>query len=156
MQYDWKNVGDYDDESFEEVVPMDYMRAALVPADFVLTAGVQPEGLAYNNLPANWIALDTMALYAQEEWQQMSIVVPVPAAGNYRVVFAWINPADEYTFGVPAAIDNLSIVHKDWPTDIEGGAGIETKAIKFMKNNHVYILVNGVVYNITGQKVDVK
>ena len=33
---------------------------------------------------------------------------------------------------------------------------INGKAVKFIRNNHVYILINGTVYNVTGQKVEVK
>jgi len=34
--------------------------------------------------------------------------------------------------------------------------GADGKAVKFIRNNHVYILINGTVYNVTGQKVEVK
>ena len=131
------------------------MRAALVPADVELIHGVQPTGLTAENLPAGWIALDENApLVDQEDWQHKSVVVPV--SGLYRVVFVWIND-ESSSNGVPAAIDNLSIVHKDYPTDIEGAnAGKDTKALKFIRDNHVYIMLNGKVYNVTGQAVELK
>ena len=94
-----------------------------------------------------------MALVNQEDWQHKSVVVPVN--GMYRVVFVWIND-DSFSNGVPAAIDNLSIVHKNYPTDIEGTGANGVQAIKFIENDHVYILVNGVVYDLTGRKVNVK
>ena len=37
---------------------------------------------------------------------------------------------------------------------IETGAGIDGKAIKFIRDNHVYILVNGVLYDATGRKIE--
>ena len=83
----------------------------------------------------------------------MSVVVPV--TGIYRLVFAWVND-DDYSDGDPAAIDNIAIRHEAYPTDIEGGAGIENTAIKFIHNDQVYIFLNGTVYTITGQKVELK
>ncbi len=152
VSYDWKCVGEYN----EEDGAIDFMRAALVPADVVLTPGEQPFGLTATNLPAGWIAIDeNAALVSQSAWQRKSVVVPVES-GLYRVVFVWIND-DSFSDGVPAAIDNLSIVHKDYPTDIEGAnAGKDTKAIKFIRDNHVYIMLNGKVYNVTGQAVELK
>jgi len=151
VSYDWKCLGEYN----EEDGAIDYMRAALVPADVVLTPGEQPAGLTATNLPAGWIAIDeNAALVSQSAWQRKSVVVPV--TGLYRVVFVWIND-DSFSDGVPAAIDNLSIVHKDYPTAIEGAnAGKDTKAIKFIRDNHVYIMLNGKVYNVTGQAVELK
>ena len=106
-------------------------------------------------MPAGWIALDEdSALVAQSEWTNKEVTVDV-VAGLYRLVFIWINDESD-SDGAPAAIDNIAIERTGWATDIEGGAGIEGKAVKFMKNNHIYILKNGVVYSITGQKVEVK
>ncbi len=152
VSYDWKCVGEYN----EEDGAIDYMRAALVPADVVLTPGEQPTGLTATNLPTGWIAIDeNAALVSQSAWQNKSVIVPVES-GLYRVVFVWIND-DSFSDGVPAAIDNLSIVHKDYPTAIEGAnAGKDTKAIKFIRDNHVYIMLNGKVYNVTGQAVELK
>lgn len=151
VSYNWKNMGDY---IVENDLPVDYLRVALAPADIQLTAGVLPEGLSHATLPTGWIALDNdSALYGQSNWQNMSVVVPV--TGIYRLVFAWVND-DDYSDGDPAAIDNIAIRHQAFPTDIESGAGIESKAVKFIYNDQVYILLNGAVYNITGQKVELK
>lgn len=153
VSYDYKCIGEYNDEDGA----LDYLRVALLPADVALTAGVQPEGLAPAVLPTGWQALDkdTAALVAQEEWIRQSAVASIPAVGMYRLVFIWIND-DSDSDGDPAAIDNLLIIHKDNATDIQSGAGIENKAVKFMHNNQVYILLNGVIYNVTGQKVELR
>ena len=130
------------------------MRVALVPAAEELTAGVAPEGLTAENLPAGWIALDeNAALVGQANWQSKSVIVEV--TGLYRLAVIWIND-DSFTDGEPAAIDNLSIRHKDYPTDIDNASGENAKAVKFIRNNQVYILLNGAVYTVTGQKVDMK
>ena len=151
VSYDWKAEGEFNDEDGA----IDYMRAALVPASVELEGGVKPAGLTESLMPAGWIALDEdSALVAQSEWTNKEVTVDV-VAGLYRLVFIWINDESD-SDGAPAAIDNIAIERTGWATDIEGGAGIEGKAVKFMKNNHIYILKNGVVYSITGQKVEVK
>ena len=139
--------GDYDDES-EEVELYDYMRVALVPENAVITAGTPA-------LPEGHIALDNGGLYGATAWQHLvkDDVEVVP--GRWKLLVAWFND-DSDGDQTPAAIDNISIRHKAFPTDIEAGAGIESKAVKFIYNNQVYILLNGTVYNITGQKVEIK
>ena len=153
ISYDYKCVGEYN----EEDGALDYMRVALIPADVELTAGVLAAGLTSTTLPAEWIALDgAQALVSQAAWTLKSAVTPTIAAGLHRLVFVWTND-DADSDGAPAAIDNLLIKHLDYPTDFENAdSNIGSKAVKFIRNNQVYILINGVVYNITGQKVEVK
>ena len=144
VSYDYKCVGEYNDEDGA----IDYLRVALLPSDVVLTAGVQLSDLVQ--------PLDNKSpLVAQSAWTRKSAIASIPAVGMYRLVFIWIND-DLDSDGAPAAIDNISIMHKDNPTDIQSGAGIENKAVKFIYNNQVYILLNGNVYNITGQKVELR
>ncbi len=144
VSYDYKCIGEYNDEDGA----LDYLRVALLPADVALTAGVQLDNLVQ--------PLDhDSALVAQSAWTRMSAVASIPAIGMYRLVFIWSND-DVDSDGAPAAIDNLLIIHKDWATDIQSGAGIESNAVKFIHNDQVYIMINGAVYNVTGQKVELK
>lgn len=143
--YDWKANGDYNVEENEQY---DYLRVVLVPASAVLTAGTP-------SLPEGYIALDGGGLYGATEWQHYVADDVEVVPGQYKLVFAWFNDESDGE-DTPAAIDNISIKHKDNPTDIQSGAGIENKAVKFIYNNQVYILLNGNVYNITGQKVELR
>lgn len=144
VSYDYKCVGEFNDEDGA----LDYLRVALIPSNVALTAGTLLTDLVQ--------PLDhDSALVAQSAWTRMSAVASIPTVGLYRLVFIWSND-DADSDGVPAAIDNLLIVHKDNATDIENGAGIQTKAVKFIRDNHVYILINGNVYDMTGRKVEIQ
>ena len=146
ISYEWKANGDYDLEVGEIY---DFLRVVLVPASVSFEAGDA-------DLPAGAIALDGgEQLYGAEGWRNFSAELENVSAGVYKLVFAWFND-DAYGDDTPAAIDNIAVVHTSYPTDIQNGAGIENQAVKFIRDNHVYILLNGNVYNITGQKMELK
>ena len=148
VSYDWRANGES---------TYDYLRVAIVPASVELAAATSvPTGFGATGLPTGWKAADGgTKLNLSDAWQSKSVVVENIVPGYYQFVFAWRN--DNSTGAQsPAAVDNIHIQHLDYPTDIEGNAGITNQAVKFLHNNQVYILVNGVVYSITGQKVEVK
>ena len=148
VSYDWRANGESN---------YDYLRVAIVPATAELVAGsAKPTGFAVSALPIGWVAADGGAkLNLLDTWQSKSVIVEDIVPGYYQFVFAWYND-NSGGAQAPAAVDNIHIQHLDYPTDIEGNAGFENKAVKFIQNDQVYILINGVVYNITGQKVEVK
>jgi len=151
FQYDWKCEGEY----YEEDGALDYMRVAIVPATVETAAGLTPpDGFAGDALPAGWIALDGgQALVEADAWQHVSVDTAL-TAGDYKVVIAWVN--DEADAGeTAAAIDNFSIRYKQGQaTGFNDGLIGSDKAVKFIRNNHVYILVNGRIYDATGRKVE--
>lgn len=150
FSYDWKANGEAGYSIY------DYLRVLLAPSTVELTAGTLPSGLSSTSKPADWIALDGGALYGTTDWQHKDVTVDNVVSGLYQVVFLWRNDGSGGDQS-PAAIDNVSIRSYSPATGIESGAGIEgAKAVKFIRNNQVYILVNGTVYNVTGQKVEVK
>ena len=143
ISYEWKANGDYDGEEI-----YDYLRVALVPDAEAIEAG--------GDLPTGAVALDGgQELYGAEGWHDFSIDLENVSAGLYKLVFAWFNDEQEGE-DTPAAIDNITVVYTSYPTGISNGAGIENQAVKFIHNDHVYILLNGNVYTVTGQKVELR
>ncbi|MBQ7438592.1 MAG: fibronectin type III domain-containing protein [Paludibacteraceae bacterium] len=150
FSYDWRSNGEAGYSIY------DYLRVLLAPSSAELTAGTLPSGLTASAVPADWIALDGGALVSATEWQHKDVTVDDINPGLYQIVFVWRNDGSTGS-QTPAAIDNIHIQHLAYPTGInETGAGIENKAVKFIYNNQVYILLNGNVYNITGQKVELR
>ena len=105
FSYDWRANG----ENYNGT-PFDFLRVALVPASVTLEASTsRPTDFNYNTLPDGWMALDGGSqLNLATEWQTASNEVVVPAAGTYKMVFAWRNDSSAGT-NPPAAIDNVSI-----------------------------------------------
>ena len=95
------------------------------------------------------------ALVANDIFTRHDAIVTVPA-GHYRVAFIWIND-DSFSDGEPAAINCLYVKRGDATGLPEGGnAGFGAEAVKFIRDNRVYILVNGAVFDMTGRKVELK
>lgn len=147
VSFKWKAEG----ESFGDE-PVDYLRAAIAPATAELTAGSIPAGFSESTLPAGWIAIDGgNALFGEAEWQDQEAKIELNA-GTYKVVFIWYND-EESSDGAPAAVDDLKIVVSDPGTgvwNIDAGE----KPVKFIRDNKVFILVNGAIYDATGRKVE--
>jgi hypothetical protein len=129
----------------------------IVPATVELAAGTSlPSGLTATGVPAGWKAADGGAqLSRSDAWTSKSVIVEDIVPGYYQVAFAWRNDGSGGAQS-PAAVDNIHIQHLDYPTAIGNIEGEGAQAVKFLYNDQVYILINGVVYNITGQKVEVK
>ena len=146
--YDWNANGE---------AGWDFLRVVLAPANVELEAGTSLySGLTKNNVPAGWFALDGgLELSAATDWSNKSVELNV-SAGIYNVVFVWKNDGSGGS-DTPAAIDNFSIAFKyNEGTGFDSYDATETNAVKFIKNQQIYILHNGVVYDITGRKVEVK
>ena len=148
VSYDWRANGES---------TYDYLRVAIVPATVELAAATTtPSGFGPTGLPTGWKAADGGSkLNLSDAWASKSVIVEDIVPGYYLFVFAW---RDDTSTGAqsPAAVDNIHIQHLDYPTAIGNIEGEGAQAVKFLYNDQVYILINGVVYNITGQKVEVK
>lgn len=145
VSYDWRANGESN---------YDYLRVAIVPASVELTAATSvPSGFSTTGLPTGWKAADGGSkLNLSNAWQNKSVVVENIVPGYYMLVFAWRNDNSTGTQN-PAAVDNIHIQHLDYPTAIGGTDAEGVQAIKFIENDHVYILLNGVIYDLTGRKV---
>ena len=101
IKYDWRAEGE---SSF------DYLRVALVPATAKLTAGSSAvSGLNSSSLPTGWRALDGGSkLNLSSAWQTVQSDEISLQAGQYMVVFAWVNDGLSGS-NPPAAVDNFSI-----------------------------------------------
>ncbi|MBR4506577.1 MAG: fibronectin type III domain-containing protein, partial [Bacteroidales bacterium] len=106
LSYDWKANGESN---------YDYIRAWLVPASQMPTAGYLPDGTTstytFNSsgvAPAGWISIDGGAkLNQMTSWQTHEEELNVPA-GTYHLLFMWANDGSGGT-NPPAAIDNVSL-----------------------------------------------
>ncbi len=109
--YDWRGDGES---------AYDFIRMALIPVDFEVTAGsTYPLDFSADGLPEGWISIDGGAkLNLQSEWQHdIYEDVQVPA-GLYRAAIIWQNDTSAGT--QPAgAIDNFSIAPGNY-TPVEG------------------------------------
>ena len=144
FSYDWKAEGRNNED-----VPADYLRVALVPATATFPAGMKLPSFSGTNLPNGWIALDGgHQLNQSAEWQTISIEDVAIEEGTYKILLAWRNESTDGVANTPAAVDNFTITKKSVATGINSAASAD-KPLKF-------ILVNGVIYDIMGRKVEVK
>ncbi|MBP5546626.1 MAG: T9SS type A sorting domain-containing protein [Bacteroidales bacterium] len=104
--FDWKSNGEDNH---------DFLRAALVPAQTILTPGDYSGFDDDSAVPAGGIPLDGAHFLSQRtNWQTQcgSFVIDTP--GNYIWVFMWHNDDNIYN-QTPAAIDNVNLVPNDCP-----------------------------------------
>ena len=120
FSYDWKANGENN---------YDYLRVALVPSSVTLTAMTTSTDHK-STLPTGWIALDGGSqLGVKTDWQSKSVTIDV-SAGDYYMVFEWINDAST-NVNPPAAIDNVSIT----PSSASSGP-VVTFALAAAANEH--------------------
>ena len=159
----------------------DYGRAFIVPAELEVTGGsglrinasmVTP-GLNYTkSVPAGTIALcdlsltsDSTKLNLQTTFSEVITTVLIPQHGDYKLLFGWGNDSSSGT-QKPFAVGGVSlklISGKDVDSEVDPETGLDTlngvdgdKAQKFIENGHVFILHHGVIYDVTGRRVELK
>ena len=104
--YDWKAQGE---SSY------DFIRAALVPANTVLSAGDYSGFDNATGMPANAIALDgAYRMNLNSTWQNHVEEFDVATPGLYKIVFLWRNDGSGGT-QPPAAIDNVMLITNTCP-----------------------------------------
>ena len=119
FSYDWKANGE---SSY------DFIRAALVPANTVLTPGDYSGFNNTSDMPAGGIALDGgNRLNLQSDWQTQIGEFALTTAGTYKMVFMWRNDGSGGT-QPPAAIDNINLRINTCPivSDVTANVGSST------------------------------
>gem|GEM_PF-6507021 len=136
--YDWRGDGE---------TAYDFIRMALIPVDFEVTAGsTYPLDFSADGLPEGWIAIDGGAkLNLQSEWQHdiyEDVLVP---AGVYRAAIIWQNDTSAGT--QPAgAIDNFSIAPGNY-TPVEGPVSADEGYTDDFEGINTWTLQNGEMTN---------
>ncbi len=143
----------------------DFARAFIVGSNAAFevadhTAKVAGSTLGYSNATLeipNVINLHqgtSVKLNLVETWQSLSETITLPAAGQYKLLFVWQN--DGVTdYQNPFAVGNVKITnlqeesHGTAVSTVENGVQV----VKFINNGRVYILRDGVVYDILGTTV---
>ncbi|MBQ3704122.1 MAG: Ig domain-containing protein [Oscillospiraceae bacterium] len=132
--YDWRGDGE---------TAYDFIRMALIPVDFEVTAGsTYPLDFSADGLPEGWIAIDGGSkLNLQSEWQHdiyEDVLVP---AGVYRAAIIWQNDTSAGT--QPAgAIDNFSIAPGNY-TPVEGPVSADEGYTDDFEGINTWTLHNG-------------
>jgi hypothetical protein len=142
FKFDWKVNGEVDPDDG----PLDYLRIGILPASIPLVAG--------NALPIEWYDLGDAGMAESNSWLSTSVTIHY-TPGIYNIAFAWVNDESEGE-DAPAAIDNFSVyVQGSGTVGIDAvNASDNSKAVKLIRNQQMFILLNGVIYDITGRKVD--
>ena len=107
--YDWKCQAE---SSF------DFIRAAMVPENTVITAGSYCGFDNTSSMPAGGIALDGgYRLNLQSSWQTQQGTFTIVTPGTYKWVFLWRNDGSVYN-QPPAAIDNIYLQQNTCPAPV--------------------------------------
>ncbi len=141
--YDWRAYGENN---------YDYLRVFLAPANATFTPNLLPNGSNGNTnsyttaVPNGWIALDGASKKnLVTTWQAYTAEANITVAGNYKLVFVWI---DDNSVGTmpPAGIDNVSIqrTYCGRPTDVMASNIHPTSAtITWRSSNSQYTVAYG-------------
>ena len=110
ISFNWRCLGEIDSD------PYDYFRVFIVPDTTTLTAGALPStSYTWSNqfmsdVPTGWIGINGTNTYfcSQNSYTTLNSEFNITTAGNYKLVFLWLN--DDNTFNnPPAAIDDITI-----------------------------------------------
>ena len=106
----WRCTGEQDGD------PYDFFRVFIVPDATTLTAGALPStSYTWSNqfmsdIPTGWIGINGTETYfcGQSSFTTLNSEFTITTAGNYKLVFLWLN--DDNVFNnPPAAIDDITI-----------------------------------------------
>ena len=110
ISFQWKCLGEIDGD------PYDYFRVFIVPDATTLTAGALPSTTYtwsnefMSDIPTGWIGINGTNTYFcnQSSFTTLNSEFTITTAGNYKLVFLWLN--DDNVFNnPPAAIDDITI-----------------------------------------------
>ena len=111
LSFVWRNLGEFSGD------PYDFFRVFIVPDDVTLTAGALPStSYTWSNqfmsdVPTGWIGINNGSLtYFVDDsvFSTASAEFTISTAGNYKLVFLWLND-DNTDYPPAAAIDDIEI-----------------------------------------------
>lgn len=158
VSFDWQANG-------ETSGAYDAGRAFIVPAvasrevtssSSVKVGGTQVSGSAFATVvPNDGLDLVGVAMYQKTAFEAVADTIVLEESGEYDILFTWANDGS-YGNQYPLCIKNLElklIAESSVITKMEEIMIGDEKAVKVVRNGHVYILRRGHVYSILGQKM---
>ena len=120
ISFKWKCVGEQDGD------PYDFFRVFIVPDATTLTAGALPSttytwsNQFMSDVPTGWIGINGTNTYfcGQSTFTTLNSEFTITTAGNYKLVFLWLNDDNTYN-NPPAAIDDITISANTCPRPSE-------------------------------------
>ena len=152
----------------------DFGRAFIISDSVEMTIGSDHTGkldatsISYTAMPVNALSGDAAVALndiAAGNWENVSQTVTLVGHGTYRLLFFWRNDTSGGEQN-PFAVGGISLkvigegydssAHED-PDGFDNisGNGAD-EAQKFISNGHVFILHRGVIYDVTGRRVELK